>query len=981
MHVLQGDYSINGCLRICFVNFRGFLWPVVSAHCFMLLCAGSHADEKLSVSSPLSPQDSLAHIVVADGLKVELVAHEPNVIDPVEIRFDEDGRIWVVEMRDYPTGSPDGKTRSRISVLTDNDGDGFFETATVFADNLKFATGLQPWKGGVFVTMAGEVAYMKDTTGDGRADLAETWFRGFAEENTQLRANHPRFALDNHIYVANGLRGGTIVDATIPYATPLSISGMDFRFDPLTRKCEAVSGTSQFGLTFDDYGNRFLCTNRNPAIHVVLEDRFLKKNPLVAVAAVTHDVAKAGDESRVFPITRAWTTSHLHAGQFTAACGLEIYRGDALPPKYYGNIFVCEPTGHLVHCEIMKPHGVTFTSTPAETNREFLASRDEWFSPVNLQVGPDGALYVVDMYRAVIEHPEWMPTELRERPDLLAGNDRGRIYRVVPQNFRRPPVPYLSNIPSARLIEFLAHPNAWWRESAARLLVERQNKGLAPQLHDVALRHPSHLARIHALRVLQSFRFVTRKLLDGPLGDHDPRVVEQAISVAESTGQRGTPKFVRGDPRVQFLALLTNAVVVDGPPQEEVDSWTAVAYLVAAGTNADSALVTCLQNQQLIEANLEDPKKFIVDLTRLAAATKKERPSVTAMIDALLANATYLRLGLASYFQQSRRDGRWSDEVHLRLPETTRKALDAAFDAARADAINSKNAVQLRCEAIDLVAEMRNARLVLAPLALSDPDPAIRAHVIRALPVGSSLTVWSQLTDNYSRETPMVKSAIIDGIFASSPRTALLLDAIAAGRIQPAALDTVRVNQLLHHRDDEIRSRAEQLLADIIPADRQRVLADYKPVLSMPADAARGRGVFTQHCATCHRVAGVGIDIAPDISDSREKTPEQLFTDILQPNRAVDANYFSYTLITTQGQVHTGILVTETSTSITMKLTEGKTITLRRDEIDELQSNAVSFMPDGMEKLIPPQDMADLISFLKNWRYLEQQDGPSSELP
>jgi putative membrane-bound dehydrogenase-like protein len=955
------------------------LWQLaVVTPWFILITARARAAEQSSVHSPLPPQESLAHIVVADGLKVELVAHEPSVIDPVEIRFDEDGRMWVVEMRDYPTGPPDGKGLSRISVLEDRDEDGFFESATVFADDLHFATGLQPWKGGVFVTLAGEVAYMKDATGDGRADHIETWFRGFAQQNTQLRANHPRFALDNHIYVANGLRGGAIFAVQLPHRSPLSISGMDFRFDPFTRACEPVSGAGQFGLTFDDYGNRFVCTNRNPAIHVVLEDRFLKKHPLVSVAAVTHDVAKAGDESCVLPITRAWTTSNLHAGQFTAACGLEIYRGDALPAEFYGNIFVCEPTGHLVHREVMKPHGVTFTSTPAYDNAEFFASRDEWCCPVNLEVGPDGALYVVDMYRAVIEHPEWMPTELRQRPDLLAGNDRGRIYRVVRKGFLRPAQPQLSNVPSGQLIQLLAHPNAWWRQTAARLLVERQNQGVAPQLQHVALHDASHVARIHALRVLQSFDLVSAELLRRLLQDPDPRVVEQAIAVAEATGQRGTPSSLTAwqDARVRFLALLTGAVVTDGPPSERTDSWEALAYLIASRAHGGSLLVECLQDQRVFEANVVDPKQFIAALARLRAATNDGRQTAVD-IDALLNSPTYRRVGLASFFRESRRYGHLSEDIRRRLPEPTRRTLDVVFEAARADAVDTKSTNDVRREAIDLLAESSNARLVLAPLALSDPDPVIRAHVIKVLPVGSGLAVWRQLLANYVRETPMVQVAIIQSIFASSPRTALLLDAIAAAQLQPAALGAERVNQLLNHHDDEIGHRARQLLADTVPADRHHVLAEYKPVLSMSANAARGQDVFAKHCATCHRIADVGTDIAPDISDSREKSAEQLLTDVLQPNRAVDANYFSYTAITTDGRVLTGILTTETSTSITMKQAEGKTITLRRDEIDELQSSGVSFMPDGFEKLISKQEMADLISFIKNWRYLDESLVPA----
>ena len=166
--------------------------------------------------------------------------------------------------------------------------------------------------------------------------------------------------------------------------------------------------------------------------HVVIEDRYLKANPDVTVPAVMHDVAAWGEQSRIFPISRAWTTSNLHAGQFTAACGVYIYRGDLLPAEFKGNAFTCDPTGNLIHREIMQPAGPTFTSKPAYEGKEFLASPDEWFRPVNMELGPDGALYVVDMYRCVIEHPDFVPDELKRRPDQRLGDDRGRIWRIVP---------------------------------------------------------------------------------------------------------------------------------------------------------------------------------------------------------------------------------------------------------------------------------------------------------------------------------------------------------------------------------------------------------------------------------------------------------------------------------------------------------------------------------------------------------------------
>ena len=967
------------------LSWHAWLLFVCALLAFLLLAlVHGIAAETSAVHSPVSPADSLKHLVAPAGLKVELVAHEPNVIDPVAVRFDEDGRMWVVQMRDYPTASAKGnRARSRISILRDGDGDGFFETSTVFADDLRYATGLQPWKGGVFVTMAGQVAYMKDTDGDEKADVIETWYTGFAEKNTQLRANHPRLALDNHIYVANGLRGGEIVDAQRPDARPVSISGMDFRFDLNTRKFEAVSGVGQFGLTFDDYGNRFVCSNRNPVIHIVLEDGQVKKNPLVAVAAVSTDVAKAGAESRIFPIARSWTTSHLHANQFTAACGVEIYRGDALPAEYHGNVFICEPTAHLVHREIMKPHGVTFTSTPAADGVEFFASRDEWWSPVNLEIGPDGALYVVDMYRAVIEHPHWMPTELRERPDLTAGNDRGRIYRIVPADFSRPAASRLAAMSSESLIALLVHPNAWWRETAARLLLERQDKSIAASLEQIALEHPSHVARIHALWLLEGLNLLREDTLVRLLADASPRIVEQAILAAETHVAKsrdlraGVAKLVgHGDARVRFQAFLA-ARPLPSPPAFPTDRWELDAMLIATGERGGTVLSNMLQQPIALAANIGDPKRFIVDLARLAAASSDDREQVIA-IDGLLASRELGRAGLSGFLAETSRSGESLESLRSKLNQSTRLKLDRLLAEGRNDAANSGLPDSSRCDAIDLVSFTASAEDILLPLALDEPNQVVRLRAIIALSRNQAIEPWRQLLGRFSRETPAIQRTILDGVLANIDRASLLLDEVAAERIKPTEFDANCTKLLLNHADATIKTRAEKLLSDALPMDREKALAEYRQALAMEADPARGRGVFEKQCATCHQIDGVGAQVAPDISDSREKSAEQLLTDIIQPNRAIDSNYFSYTALTVDGLVHTGVLATETSTSVTLKQAEGKAITLLRDEIDELQSDGVSFMPDGMEKNIPPQDMADLIGFIKNWRYLEPQQSASA---
>jgi putative membrane-bound dehydrogenase-like protein len=932
------------------------------------------------VQSPVTPRESLEHLVVEPGLRVELVAHEPQILSPVEARFDELGRLWVVEMRDYPVGPKPGEApMSRISVLEDRDADGLFETSVVFAENLLFATGVQPWKGGVFVTMAGEVAYMKDADGDGRADVRETWYKGFAQGNSQLRANHPRLGLDNHIYVANGSRGGSIVDAAHPERQPVSISGMDFRFDPLTREFEAVSGFGQFGLTFDDFGNRFVCSNRNPAIHVVLENQFLKKNPLAAVPATSHNVARPGAESRVFPIARSWTTSNLHAGQFTAACGVEVYRGDALGPDYYGNLFVCEPTGHLVHREIVRASGATFDSTTPHEGVEFLASHDSWFSPVNLETGPDGALYVVDMYRKVIEHPDWMPPELQHRPDQMAGSDCGRIYRVTSNTGHAAPSGgNLAIMSNAQLVDALKAPNAWRRETAARLLLERQDKSIGPLLRETVLQGDSRITRIHALWLLEGLNANSGAELGALLRDRDRRVIEQAVAasgrhVGENDELRGMIASLTGhdDARVRLMALLVSGVF----PQQlrwPADEWERTALLIAAGARGGEALAQTLTQLGPSTSNADQTQQLVIGLARLAAASTDGRQYEIA-VESLLDHAQFRQPGLTTFFAEASRRGKRPATVLAVLPARTRGGLVQLLDESIATANDLNEPDERRCKAVDLAALSGRADGAVANIAAGDPSQAVRLRAIAALTADSNLSAWRTLLAGFSKESPAIRSAILDGVLARPERTSLLLDEFAAGHIQPAALGAAHLDRLLKHTDPQIKQRASQLAAAAVPADRQQVLADYQSVLTMHGDAQRGRQVFEKHCATCHRIADVGVNVAPDISDSRERTIAQYLTDILQPNRAIDANYFSYSAATVGGLVHTGILAAETSTSVTLKQAEGKSITLPRDEIEELRPSGMSLMPEGLEREIPKQDMADLISFIKNWRYLDGQ--------
>jgi putative heme-binding domain-containing protein len=423
------------------------------------------------------------------------------------------------------------------------------------------------------------------------------------------------------------------------------------------------------------------------------------------------------------------------------------------------------------------------------------------------------------------------------------------------------------------------------------------------------------------------------------------------------------------DARVRFQALLV-AMPVPKAPKYPADKWEENAMLIAAGNRGGTVLAEMLTNVYLLKSNLGDPDGFVARLARLAAAAKDDQQRAVA-IAALVNNEEFDRAGLTGILKETSRQQLSLNDVRQRLSDETRSGLDRVLEAARVEATNGNRPEDERCEAIDLLAYTDNAADVLLPIAAHDPEQGVRLRALAALAKRPENNPWQQLLGNFSRESPAIQRAILDGALSNVERTSLLLDAVAAGQIKATVIDPVRAKLLRTHKDEPTRKRAEKLLAATVPADREKVLAEYRPALTLPADAAHGRQVFEKQCSVCHRIGNVGIQFAPDISDSRERTPLQLLTDIIQPNRAIDSNYFSYTAITQDGRVHTGVLSAETSNSVTLKQQEGKSETLRRDEIEDLHSDGVSFMPEGLDKDIPPQDMADLISFIKNWRYLD----------
>lgn len=488
--------------------------------------------------APRTPAEERATFRLADpGLGITLVAAEPEVVSPVAIAWDEAGGMFVAEMIDYPIGSKSG----RVKRLEDRDGDGVYEHATVYAEGLPFPNGVLPYRGGVFVTAAPDLWYFKDTDGDGQADERRVVLTGFGEGNPQLRVNGLTWGLDNWVYGADGRSEGEVRRPGDPPEKAVSIRRRDFRFRPSTGMVEAVAGFSQFGLPRDDWGDRFPSWNTVPWRHVVLEERTLARNPYLAEPGAVAEILDPADDNRLFAISPPQTTFNRESvTTFNASCGPTIYRGDLLGPAYLGNAFVCESLTNLVHRRTLEPSGPTFLARRAEQGREFLASTDRAFRPVNLATGPDGALYVVDFYREMVEHPQFVPEDLRKSVDFRRWKDRGRIWRIAPGNppsRERPAIPRSGQAETTELVALLAHPNGWTRDTAQRLLVERRDEKAVPVLIDAANKTAKPLSRLHALATLDGLGALDDAQRARSLHDPHPGVREAAARLSDGRGE------------------------------------------------------------------------------------------------------------------------------------------------------------------------------------------------------------------------------------------------------------------------------------------------------------------------------------------------------------------------------------------------------------------------------------------------------------
>ncbi len=982
---------------------------VLAAFCslFVLHAAAPPGERPLLNSKPLTPEEERATFAVPKGFRVELVAREPQVIDPVAMAFDERGRIFVAEMRGYPNaGVGTGFiTSGRIKLLEDRDGDGFYESSTVWADNLRFPTGLMPWRGGLLVANSPELIYLDDPKGTGKASRRRTLYRGFDLSNIQQLLNSLQFALDNRIHASAGSAGGVITSAEKPGRPAVTLRGRGIRFHPdVPGSLEPTSGGGQYGLSADDWGRWFTATNSQHLRHIILPDHYLRRNPNLAVSAVTLDIPEHGAACKVFrrspfeawrverttrragsPDARRFPSTELVPGGFvTSGCSPLVYTADLLPAEYRGSVFVCDPANNLILRDVLAPRGATFVARRGHADSEFLASTDNWFRPVHLSLGPDGAIYVLDFYREVIETPLSLPDDIKRRVNLQS-RARGRIWRITTAPAgTKPPRLRLDRASPRELAAELASPNSWRRLTAQRLLFERQDKKAIEPVREL-LSSRSAVGRAHALWALDGLGALRVNDVVKALDDREPGVREQALKLAEPrlAGSKALQKAVLGRvddpaPRVRFQLAFTLgemaspeaiAALAKLAARADTDRWTETAILSSAGRRPAGLLEALAKDAGIRAGRLDFLRRVAAlvgasgsdgDIARalglLGAAGKEPTPVQMALLD-----------GLGEGLGQAGRPlERLWDSPPPALKRGAEQARELFRQAARV-ARDEKRDTASRVAAVRLL-----GRGPFEPLRESAPTllgprsaPEVQLAAVRALSAHARPEVAKLLLGVWDAATPSLRREMSEALFARPERLQALLTALEKKQVLAAHLEPVRLDRLRRHPDRAVRQRAVKVLAGQTAPERARVVENYRPALDLKADASRGKAVFKKVCATCHQLEGVGVQVGADLlAGLRNKSAEQLLVDILDPSREVDPRYLAYQVTTRRGQVLTGLIAAETASSLTLKRGEGAEDIVLRTQIDKVESTGKSLMPEGLEMQLSKQDLADLIAYL-----------------
>lgn len=946
----------------------------------------------------------LAGFQIEKGFDLKLVAQEPLIKDPVDFEFNEHGEAMVLEMPGYPFEDQ----QSRIVRLIDNNQDGVFDEMSVFAENLQLASSFLPYKKGVLVAAPPYLLHVKDLDEDNKADAVDTLMGGFSTGNLQHNYNGLTYGLDNWIYAANGGNDGE------PYwwndtTTRINLRGQDFRFDLESKTLERLGESSGgFGMAMDEYGRVFETHNLTHMSHLVFPDRYLKGSRLLRESTLENisDHEENG-LARIYPIgeQESRVNHPEQSGYFSGSCGITYYGGGAFGPEYDNTVWVADVVLNLIHVDKLSANGSSFKASRNLDKRDFLASSDRSFRPVNMTVGPDGALYVVDMYRKVIEHPEWIPDEIEKTLDLEAGKDKGRIYKITKAGISSE-FDFNQFKNKTELISALQHPNQWVRKTAHRLLMTTELTGADVDAFTKLLLSDNEWNRLHAMWILSVKGKLNEMDLLRMLKDSSAGVRENALRVSETEINSNVNLLKQcvelladGDKRVRMQAALSLSTLNEanfnmhqegilkslaGAVAKDIDFWNVSAITLASQQSASTLFATLAKNNTtnaellaslaLVSSNTAEGLKTILQ----SLASESINPEISRNVIHQLTQGSKVVADkvLVENIQTLEKSG---DQLLLpelaalrnRLqlppsPEFLKYSRTALVQVLNPSLPDSARVQQLAL--IELLPYQEKSEVLYqclqnkAPLKLQE-DALRQLSKFREPEIGVRVVkLWKQLG-------PQTRRYASDLLLYIESNHDALLTGLEDGTINIGEMnfDLERRRMLLWWTDNaDTKRRAEKLFSDSGVTNRKEAIEKMKPALTLAGSAVNGEKVFESVCANCHMYGDKGKEVGPVLTEINRKSKESIMHDILDPNAAADTKYINHRLETRDGELHMGIVEVETDQYITIKKMGGEKVTISKSEIKTFQSLGTSLMMEGLENSMTHQEMADLLEFLQN---------------
>ncbi len=931
--------------------------------CLSLLAS---AAESGSRSAPASVTQGSDDFRIDPGFRIEVVASDPMISAPIAMAFDENGRLFVVELR---ASQPRSANLGRVRMLENLNDDGVFQNSTIYADGLGWPSAVACYAGGIFVAAAPDILYLKDTKADGIADARQAVLNGFGGTNTltpDFLPHNFNWGPDNRIYGASGGIGGDI--GSNGGGPRVQLAYADFSFDPKTLQFRAEAGPSESGLCFDSYGRRFTSSYVRPLMFPMYELRYTERNPyyakppaLVASTDPWTSVYEYGTQPRGAngrPATNFVTTTKMRNAR-----GSVVYRGRAFPTNYLNNVFIPDAQAHIIRRLVLDENGLAITAQrPAdEPTTEFLMSKDPSFRPVQVINGPDGALYVAD---------------------IRDGNERGRIYRIVPARQKRSKVPQLGKAKTYDLVSTMAQGDGWHRDTASRLIYER-NDSAAPALLRGTLVH-SRLpqARVCALEALAGLGALNETDLIQGLGDAEPEVRERAIMLSETQFKRGEASDALWG---QFRGLSQDPVLgvryqlaftlgeVQGPQKATLlgtilardlnNPWVQNAVLSSVGDDAGDvfrilASTGAIANQNVGAVMLGRVATMIGVSGRQDAVVATGNLLARNLLPTLVAyNCLY---GLGDGLHRTRSSLQMVDrQGTLQLFYTG--ALNVATDASQPEPtrVAATRLLGVSSLAVGFIADW-------LPLICGPPtSPVLQSAAVDTLSRYDDPQLISGFMQLWPVLAPVARDRAIADLVSRNSQVSAVLDAIQTGNLTVDAIPAQQRDFLRTHANPQIRARALQLLGPV-PTTRPDVIAKFKPALTLKGVTSRGEAIFTQRCAECH----VSRDpttpsFGPALLRARNFSADQLLSSILEPSREVRPDYATQVVESKEAQSLLGILVDENTTTITLKELGGELKVWPASNIRSVQTQTWSMMPVGLETGLSPQDMADLMDYVQ----------------